>query len=45
MKHDWDPKFIILTKTERESLDLNHRDIFNLAGRCQEFEDQEFEEV
>jgi hypothetical protein len=39
VKNDWDTKFIILTAKERESLDINHRDTFNLAGRCQEFEE------
>ncbi len=41
IREDLDRKFIILTKTERKSLDLNHRDIFNLAGRCNEFKDME----
>ncbi len=37
VKNDWDKKYIILRSTERESLDINYRDIFSLAGRCQEY--------
>ncbi len=37
IKNDWDTKFIILTAKERDTLDINHRDTFLMAGRCQEY--------
>ena len=39
VKNDWDKKYIILTAKERETLDLRHRGIFNLAERCQQYEE------
>jgi len=39
IKNDWDKKYIILTATERESLNLRHREIFDLAGRCNDYEE------
>ena len=37
IKNDWDKKFIVLRITEREFLDINHRDVFLMAGRCQDY--------
>jgi len=39
IKNDWDKKFIILISKERETLDLHHRDMFNLAQRCNDYEE------
>jgi len=39
VKQDWDKKFMILTKPEKDTLELNYRDIFNMAQRCQEYEE------
>jgi len=39
IKNDWDKKCIILTGKERESLDIRHRETFDLAERCQYYDD------